>query len=273
MTLTYFNESLNDGFRYSSYYAPREYKKYDASGINTNTLTAPPDLSTLPYTVRQVLRGYDFVTNGSRIDKQGVEFQLTTVRWKALRTALTITGAWFKSTYKNSQLLYETVSDVVDNEAISDRYVGLYDTNDGRVNEQFNTNFMFDTQVPRWGFIFTTTVQCMWYTKTTRLWENGTPVMYLSASDGELHEYTTSDASDYYLKYLVKTYNEANFLPQRVPLAMYINLKATKRIGKNLKIAMFVNRIIDYLPEYKSGSLTIRRASSPYFGMELNFNV
>ena len=31
--------------------------------------------------------------------------------------------------------------------------------------------------------------------------------------------------------------------------------------------------MIDYLPSYKSNGLTVRRASDPYFGMELNFDL
>ena len=270
LSVTYFSEKMTDGFRYSSIYAPYEYKKYDASAIDANSLTGPPDLGTLPYTEEKVLRGYTYAANGSRIDKQGVEFQLSTARWKLLRTALTITGAWFKSTYSNSQMLFSTVSDVVDNVSVSDRYVGLYDTNDGRVNEQFNTNFMFDTQVPRWGLIFTTTVQCMWYVKTKRLWQNGVPAKYLDAEDGVLHDYTEASANDAYLRYLVKTYNDDVYRTQRVPLALYVNLKATKTIGRYMKLAVFVNRIIDHLPDYTSNGLIVRRSSTPYFGMELN---
>ena len=53
-----------------------------------------------------------------------------------------------------------------------------------------------------------------------------------------------------------------------MPIALYLNFKATKQIGRHLRISAFVNRIIDYLPEYKSNGLTIRRASEAYFGME-----
>ena len=271
LSVTYFNEKLNSGYRYSAIYAPYSYKKYDTSAINPGTLTAPPELSSLPYTYDRVLDGYRRVTNGSRLDKEGIEFQINTMRWNALCTALTVTGAWFRSTYSNSQMLYQTVNDVVDGDAVSDRYVGLYNANDGRVNEQFNTNFMFDTQITRWGLIFTTSVQCMWWMKTTRLWQNGVPDYYLSSADGQLHAYdAASAANDKMLRYLIKTYNDDVYLTQTIPTAIYLNLKATKTLGKHLRIALFVNRMIDYLPDYKSNGLTIRRVSNPYFGMELN---
>lgn len=273
ISLTYFNEKMRSGYRYSTYYQPYSYRQYDVSAIDANTLTEPPVLENLPYTDVSILDGYSKVTNGSRLDKQGIEWVITTARWQPIATALTITGAWFRSTYTNSQMMYSTVTDVVDNVIVSDRYVGLYDWNDGRVNEQLNTNFMFDTQIKRWGLVFSTAIQCMWFESSRRMTLNGTPVSYLDVSDGELHPYTSESQSDALLQFLTKSYNSELFKRQTTPIAVYVNLKATKEIGKHLKVAVFVNRILDYLPDYKSNGLTVRRSSDPYFGMELNFSI
>ncbi len=272
LSLTFFNEKMNSGYRYSAVYGAYDMRRYDASGIAPGSLSAPPALESLPYEDTRILDGYRRVTNGSRIDKKGIEYQINTVRWPALRTSLIINGAWFRSRYSNSQMLFQTVTDVVGNTPVSNLYVGLYDTDDGRINEQFNTNFMFDTQIPRWGLVFSTSVQCMWYLKTTRLRDNGVPTQYISAADGQLHPYTEADRADLMLQYLVKHYNEQAYATQTVPPAVYINLKATKQIGRMLKVSAFVNRIIDYLPEYTVNGLTIRRTSGAYFGMEANLS-
>jgi hypothetical protein len=273
LSVTYFDERMSSGYRYSTVYAAYDYRRYDASAIDPLSLTAQPELDVLPYEDLRILGGFSRVTNGSRINKRGVEWQLTTARLRALRTSLTVTGAWFHTTYTNSQQLYATVSDVVGNQAVSDLYVGLYDTNDGRVNEQLNTNFMFDTQVPRWGLIFTTSVQCMWFVKTTRLQQNGIPVAYLAAADGELHDFAADVADNPMLAYLVKTYNDDVYRTQKIPTALYVNFKGTKQVGKHLKISAFANRILDYLPNYKSNGITVRRTADSYFGMELNFTL
>ncbi|MCM1348599.1 MAG: TonB-dependent receptor [Firmicutes bacterium] len=273
LSVTYFQERMTSGFRYSRIYAPYEYRRYDASGIDGTTLTAPPTLESLPWTDSKVLDGMSFVTNGTRIDKKGVEFQISTARWDLLRTRLIVSGAWLHTRYSNSQMLFTPVNDVVGNQAVSDLYVGLYNSNDGRVNDQFNTNFTFDTQIPRWGLVFTTAVQCMWWMKTTRLRENGRPDQYLSALDGLLHPYTSESEKDLMLQYLVRHYNDASYNTQTVPPAIYLNLKATKKIGRWMKISAFVNRIVDYLPDYKSNGLTVRRVSEAYFGMEMNFTL
>lgn len=274
LAVGYFQERMTDGFRYSSVYSPYAYRKYDASAIDPTTLTAPPALDRLPYEDVRVLDGFRRASNGTRILKRGIEYQISTERWRSLCTSLIISGAWFKSTYSNSQMLYSTVNDVVGNQAVSDLYVGVYDTTDGRVNEQFNTNFMFDTQIPRWGLIFSTSVQCLWYVKTTRMRDNPIPHSYISAADGLIHPYTPEAVdADRLLGYLVKTYNDDAYRTFKVPTAVYVNLKATKQIGRWLRISAFVNRIVDYLPDYKSNGMTVRRYSDAYFGMEATVTI
>ena len=269
-SFTWFNESLKSGFRYTSIYKPYSYLSYDASSIVPGMLTAPPSLDELPYNIMTVLDGYRSPDNGTRIDKQGVEFQVASPRLKAIHTSLIVSGAWFHTRYSNSRQLYQTVTDMVGDKAVSDLYVGLYDTNDGRINDQFNTNFMFDTQIPRWGLIFSSTIQCLWWVKTKRMEENGVPSGYLSAEDGELHPYMPEDANDLIKKFLIKPINQELFRQQTIPPAVYFNFKATKKIGEWLRISAFVNRIIDYLPDYRSNGVLIRRTSSAYFGMEAN---
>ena len=265
---------MNSGFRYSNIYDAYEYTRYDASGIKPGELTSPPDISTLPSSDERVLRGYRRAENGSRIDKRGVEFQLNTARWKPLATSLIVTGAWFRSRYSNSQMLFDPVSDVVGGTAVSDLFVGLYNSDDGRVSDQFNTNFMFDTQLPKLGLVFSTTVQCMWFVKTRRLPQNGTPDSYISATDGLLHKFDLTQAEmDEALHYLIRHYNPQLYDTYTIPTALYVNLKATKTIGKWLRVALFVNRILDYLPAYRNNGLTVRRSSDAYFGMELNFTL
>ncbi len=272
-SVTYFNEKMTSGYRYSSYYTPYAYRKYDVDAIDATALTAPPALEALPYEDVRVLDGYSRAANGSRLDKQGVEFVITTARWRPLATALTVTGAWFRTTYTNSQMMYDPVSDVIDNTIVRNRYIGYYDYNDGRVNEQFNTNFMFDTQITRWGLIFSTSIQCMWYTSTKKLWQNGVPTSYLDVNDGVLHPFTDESRHDALLQTLVRTYNDDIYRRLTTPIALYVNLKATKQMGKHLRIAVFANRLLDYLPDYKSNGLTVRRNTDAYFGMELNFSL
>lgn len=272
ISVTYFQEKMTDGFRYSYVYAPYTYKKYDASSISSYD-SPNINLDNTPFSVEKILKGYRKATNGTRIEKRGVEWQLATPRWKALKTSLSITGAWLHTTYSNSEMLYSSVNDVVEGIAVSDRYIGLYDYFDGRINDRISSNFMFDTQIPKWGLIFTTSFQCVWNVSTSRIPINGVPPYYLDAADGELHAFGEDYETNSMLSYLIKTYNDASFETVKIPFEGYINLKATKKIGKSLRIALFINRILDILPDYYSNGLLVRRSSSPYFGMELNVSI
>ena len=58
-----------------------------------------------------------------------------------------------------------------------------------------------------------------------------------------------------------------------MPFCADINLKANKKIGSFIEMALFVNRMLSIAPDYRLHGMLIRRQSSPYFGMELNFRM
>ena len=74
-----------------------------------------------------------------------------------------------------------------------------------------------------------------------------------------------------YLQHLVENYAGSYFDRMTVPFAMGVNLKATKEIGKYINLALFVNRLLSFTPDYYRGAQLVRRSSTPYFGMEANF--
>ena len=268
LSLDYFRESMTSGFRYSTIYGVYDYKSYDVT-----QMAAGMDYTTLPYENKRVLDGYQQASNGSELVKQGIELAFTSQRIRCLRTRINVTGAWFHTRYTNSQPMYSPVTTVIDGTAVRDKYVGLYDWNEGRENDRLNTNVTFDTQIPEWKLIFTTSVQCMWMIRTKQMWKNGTPMAYMSYVDGQLHDFKDADRSDPYLMQLVRTYNEEQFKPFTVPMSMLVNLKVTKEIGKYMRLSFFANKILDYLPDYTANGKVIRRNASPYFGVEAGFTI
>lgn len=274
LSITYFHERMNDGFRSSSQVRPYSYRDYEENAINGNTLTAKPSLENLPYSDKKILGIYSMTTNGSRMIKEGIEWQMATKRIEAIMTRLTVNGAWFKTTYTNSEPMFSRNSTaVIEGTPVNDLYIGFYDNRTGSVREQFNTNFMADTYIPRLNLSFSITAECMWYTSSQSIRSNGVPLKYMDYN-GNIHEFTDECKSDTYLQWLVNKYNDSAWLKQKVPFYMYLNLKVTKDFGKWMKIALFINRMIDYMPDYTTNSgLKVRRTSKPYFGMELNFSV
>ena len=271
LAVTAFREKMTSGFRMQSRYQTYQYKQYDASAIDAASLTGQPDINVLPYTVINELAGYGNYTNGSMTLKEGIEYTLETMRFPVILTRLTINGAYFRTAYNNSIVDSYRPSQVIDNRQI--QYVGLYANDDGSVRESFNTNFTLDTDVPRLKLGFSLSAQCLWFTTSQRKEISNYPVQYI-APDGSIHDWKDSDANDMYLRWLVRDYTPSQFEKNRVPFAMNVNMKVTKKLfGDRLHIAMFCNKLWDYTPDYDSRGTTIRRHVTPYFGLEMNIKL
>ena len=269
LTVTYFHENMTSGFRNQTYFGSYEYKKYDATGTDAAALTAPPSLDDMPYQLLTELCAYSHYENGSQTKKEGVELTFASKRIPKLYTRLTVTGAWFRITYRNSQLIMERPSVVVGGSRL--QYVGLYRDQEGVVNEMANTNLMFDTDVPKLRLGFSVSAQCQWYTSSQRDALSSTPDAYMD-TQGDIHDWTSECAQDAYLKWLVRT--STNYTRSTVPFAVNLNLKITKKLlNDRLRVAMFCNRIWDYSPDYESYGKTIRRHTKPYFGLEMNVTI
>lgn len=274
VSVTWFREVCSSGFRSSSIARPFSYRDYDERSIAPGTLTARPELSDFSYTDKTILGLYSRVTNGSKLVKEGIEWQLSTRRFSGIKTRFTVSGAYFRTQYANSEPMFRSnTSAVVAGVPVNDLYIGYYDNSSGTVREQFNTNFMADTHLPRLGLTFSFSAECMWFSSSQSMRENGVPTAYM-ATDGKIYPYTEASKTDPYLKWLETHYNPASWERHTVPFYALVNLKVTKNFGRWMKIALFIDRMLDYMPDYKSNSgMTIRRTSKPYFGMEMNISI
>lgn len=271
LSVTLFRERMSSGFRTQYHYDSYQYKEYDTSTIDGSALTAPPSLEALDYTVRDELAGYSYYTNGSSTVKKGVEFTLETVRLPKILTRLTISGAWFRTERSNSQLESYRPSVVIGDRNL--QYVGLYRDNDGSMSESLNTNYTFDTDVPRLKLGFSLSAQFLWYTMSRRYEVSNTPDQYI-APDGTVHDWEPGMENDTYLRWLMRTNTSSLYELNRVPLSMNLNLKVTKKLfNDRLQLAMFCNKLWDYTPDYDRNGYTIRRHVTPYFGLEMNVKI
>ena len=180
-------------------------------------------------------------------------------------------GAYFRTEYHNSISVMERPGDVVNGRQVN--LVGLYRDDDGYIREMYNTNFTFDTDIPKLQLGFSLSAQCLWLTASQSMPKDNRPESYMT-EDGSLHPFTAADANDKTLKFLVRTYNPSLYERQTVPFSMNLNLKVTKRLLNNhLLVALFVNKLWDAHPDYVRNNFKIRRYVTPYFGMELNFKI
>ena len=227
----------------------------------------------MTYTQDTLMCIYGITTNGTKLRKTGVEIQFSSKRIPALATRITISGAYFRTVYSNSQGYYESSTKIIINRRLP--YVGWYTDPDGYIRKSFNTNFMFDTHIPNLKLGFSLSAQCLWFSNQQTEWKSGIPEYYID-SQGNSYPYTEESSQDMYLQWLKKSYNEALF-DRRISEAFNVNfnLKVTKQLYRDrINLALFVNRLISCHPDYTSNGVKVRQiGQSPYFGMELNFNI
>lgn len=269
LSVTLFREDMRDGFRATPQVHAYTYRQYDASGYDPYLQNAAPMVDNLPYkeVTKTVTIGH--WDNKSRTKKEGVEFMFSSCRIPVIRTRVTVSGAYFKTTLCNSESLWYKPSVIVGGEELP--YVGYYDDVDGSVYESFNTNFVFDTDIPRLKLNFSVAIQNMWFTSHQTMWRDGVPTHYMTAT-GEILPFTAESASDPYLQHLVRSYTDTSFDERRVPIATTFNIKATKKLWNDrIGLALYVNRLLSITPDYYLYGVLNRRYTSPYFGMEVNF--
>ncbi|WP_316840658.1 TonB-dependent receptor plug domain-containing protein [Pedobacter gandavensis] len=272
LSITYFKESMSNAFRNGSELAFMDYKRYNASGLDPDKITAAPDINDLPYEDWRWMQLLSLVQNGSALYKEGIEYRYSSPRINNINTRITIDGAWFKSVYENSLPVYKTKRLIIDDKELT--YAGLYPDNDGYIRSQLNTNATIDTYLPKIGLEFSTSIQSRWFSSAQNARKSGTPSEYVDIN-GITRPYTEADKSDKYLQWLNTNYSEELFVKNTIPLDVNVNFKVVKNFKDKIRVGMFVNRIFNYAPDYKVNGFTIRRSgfNSPYFGMELNFNL
>ncbi len=260
LSITYFEEDMRDAFRNMMQV---EAFRYTINGSTYDRLLT-----------------YSATSNGSRIHKQGVEWQYQSPRIPAICTRFTLNGAWLRTTYSNSERMFSTEKSpgIVNGVNVTDHYIGLYDWTEGYIRESLNSNLVADVYIPKIGLTVSATLETTIFTASKTLEKNGMPVAYISSEDGQLHPYGNAEAQDAILKTLVYDYNTGQFIRRTVPFEGYLNLRVQKSITRFASIALYVNRLLDILPDYQvsgtnGGLVTIHRTSSPYFGMEVNLNI
>ena len=271
MSLTYFHENMNDGFRHSSSIKTFYYRKYDASTFDPYSVNRAPVIEELPYTDVTYMTTTSKVTNGSQTRKNGVEYTFQSRRIPTLHTRVTISGGYLETRNNNSQPLWYRPGIIIDGREL--QYLGLYDDIDGSIYRSFNTNLIFDTDLPRLGLRFSLALQTMWFTSRQTIFKDGVPTHYIDVN-GNIYEFDRNNLPDVALKELIRIYNKTTFDKTTVPPESRINLKATKTFWNNrINVALYVNRLFAIQPDYHRYGQTIRRYSSPYFGMELNLKL
>lgn len=269
--ITYFKEDMSNGFRQMLHTVLHTYRQYDASQVDLSQWNNGPDLAHTPYVVKKTNANYSITENGSTTIKNGVEFGYTSPRFKAINTRFTMSGAYFKTQYRNSMPVTESPKLSIGPDGYP--YYGIYQNDEGYVNSNMNYNLFVDTYIPKMDLTISASFQGSFFDYRRKDQRIAEP-MYYYGIDGVLHPFTEADKTDAYKQWLVRNVSVTDNMPTELTFTFAANLKVTKSIYRDIKTSMFVTRIFNYSAPYYFNNLRIDRkaANRPYFGMELTYN-
>lgn len=268
---TFFQEDMDNGFRNVLRHDIHTFKKYNAAFVDTNDWNNGPNLANVPYEIQSEFGSYTMTENGSATLKKGIEFGYSSPRFSSINTKFTLTGAWFKTQYRNTVPVIEKPN--ISLAGNNFPYYGIYKNDDGYVNSNLNYNFFVDTYLPSLDMNISASFQGVIFNNRAKDQRTPEPISYYGI-DGVVHQFSDADRTDLYKQWLVRDVSVTDNLATNLTYTISANLKISKRIYKSLKTSMFVNRLFNYAHPYNFNGVRVTRKNSatPYFGMELNYN-
>lgn len=236
---------------------------------------------------------FNYVTpsNSIRTDKYGIEYQVSLATIPAIRTSVTVDGAYIHIKRRSTQDYYSSVNATYKGDTYP--LMAIYPGGSGSVSSRFNTKFRFITHIPQLQMIFTTTLQMIWSETYRSIYEDangnslyyrmndpfspGTqkyfvnPVGFIDA----LGNYTPWQAgyeTDELYRYMLLSYSHNNaFGTERYPVSAILNFRLSKEFGKILEIAFMANNFLKLTKTYKlQTSVGWKDITIPmYFGAEV----
>ncbi len=247
---------------------------------------------------------YNVPVNDYVLIKKGVEYVLNLGKLNILHTDFILDGALM---YTESYNTLETYSQINDSyQGTSFPYVAVYPAGDKRIRQRFNTNIRTVTHIPAIKIVVSLTTQIIWFEKLQYKYENENGESYVYVTQNkekievdDVYSYTGDNiiknvdpvgyinkAGNYYAwetdNYLTQpyykmldTYSDSYFLIESYPPVVQFNLKLTKELANNLKIAFTANNFLNIRPyyKYKRASGYKKRNVPLYFGAEIMLKV
>ncbi len=269
-SLTMFREKMNGGVEYFTRYTPVSYTYYYEL---KNPVDHKPTRDDFYSRERRSFMQLNMPMNSAEVIKKGMEYRIHIPQIKPINTEIEINGAYYKTVYSSGIPVMYYPSIMQDNEPYP--FVGLYDGYEKTYAENFNTNFWFNTHLPKLKLIFTNFIQIIWFEKS-RL---GTdvdvyPRRYMD-TDGNINELTDEMiAQDNTFSSLRRDFLSARYNELKKPVSLRMNLKLTKEFSRCVKLSFFADNIIQISPKYKNNYKQTRRDwHAPFFGAELTVNI
>lgn len=261
VSVTYFHELMTNGFRASSAVHPVTYNRYTYDRTTNSLRTEPTRTLALIRTTE----------NGSATQKQGIELTALSRRFSSLGVRLTMNGGWFRTEYSNSADVKEQPGGIVNGKPVGE--IGIYAHDEKSRVSSLNTTCLADAWIPSIDLSVSLAMETQWLFLETNTYPDRVPKSYIDIT-GKVRPYTKECMSDSRLSQLIRQ-DSPYFEPGlNIPFSTDINLKASKAFfRKQVMVALFVNKIWSYSPDYDHNGVTIRRVRKPYFGLEINYKL
>ena len=267
-----FSEESKGGFSYFSEYYPIGFMRY--VNLKHTVVSGRPTKDDYNEEYYRDFSIFPTVHNSEKTIKRGLEYRIKTPMIKAISTNVELNGAYYLTVYTQGiPVMYRP-----DVKELGQKYpyVGIYDGDTYIYRSRFNTNIWVNTHIKKFGIIFTNFVQIVWFsTVRNGNEEDVLPSKYIDL-DGNIHEVDKAAlaTTDGILRYLRRERSELYYRTTTKPVSIFMNLKASKEFGKNVKLSFFINNLIDINPYYKAADKTTEREwAIPFFGAELTVNL
>lgn len=271
-SLTLFQEDVDDGYAYSSYYSPIAYPVYKRPLGGVLPDVGRPVKEDFHEDIQKDFSPLYMVANSEKIIKKGIEYRFRTPLYKVIRTQFEVNGAYYHTLYASSIPIMYRPSIIEFGEKYP--YVGIYGQGNHRHYHRFNTNIWANTHIPEWGVILTHFFQFIWYSKSYYGREQSPFPYEIMDLDGIRHPIGEAEIAQMKdlkspLRYLNLSLDDLYYRPNITPVSIRLSFKGTKQLGDHVRLSFFVDNIIDFSPKYiQKDQTTAREWVIPYFGLE-----
>ncbi len=255
------------GFEYKSELVYTPYTKYRYPEGGFGEIKA--DISMFSNEHIDEISLYSIPNNSVKTIKQGIEYVLSLPKINSIKTRLTLQGAYYHTTYANSQPIAYRPSLAENGKAYP--YIGFYNGRNDYVMQRFHSLLRSDTHIPLLKLIFSSNIQAIWFSSRQNLPYDSYPLYWAD----EYNVRHRADEIDTRLEeYLIQKVDDKFFLKDITPLSISCNIKVTKEIGKHFKISFFVNNIWSYDPIYQTNYKTkVQNRKTAFFGSEIRIKI
>ena len=317
--ITFFNEYMTNGLQFLSEFNPMGFNRWFLPNGNPISFGDGEDFHfellnqelwqvfddgrremVDPQSQDTTFFGRSGARSGVLTRKWGIEYSLNLGTIQALRTSITLDGAYLRINRTNDVIRQVPVSNWQNRNSLP-FVVSYFDGNAnmtaGTIHERLNTNFRLITHIPRIGIVTTLTFQAIWMERTQNVnnrayffeinngdtirrsdvWNNTTETVYVNPIKfRDIHgnvQYFTEyhERSDWYSRLRQTSNATGHFTRQRWSPYGMINLRVTKEVNRNASISFFANNVLD-LEGRSRNSLTgnpMARNTSLQFGAEV----